>query len=244
MFSASGKNLLLIGCLAVVLGIFVVWNTRNGGLWNKGEPKTEQAQAEQIQEDGKEAVKDTFTSKLPGVEYEFAPPSGANGEGAADAPSEVNMSAKAIPDLSRPIPVHVRPKERAEMERLSSELKNNLSNAALWLELGLYRKESGDYEGAQQAWEFGYKLQPENSVIADNLGVLYGYYLKNGLKSEEFFLAAIAREPHSIHLRLRLFELYRDVFQDKDKARASIEDALKDNPGSEQLTALLRELSL
>ena len=235
MSNFSWKSLLLIGGLVVVIGIFVVWNTRNSGLWNSSEPKTEQAQTEQIQEDEK-GLKDTFSPELPGVEYEFAPSSEAS-RGEATTPT------KAIPALSRSIPDGLRPKARAEMEELISKLKKNPSNAALWLELGLYRKESGDYEGARQAWEFAHELQPENSVIADNLGVLYGYYLKNGLSSEEFFLAAIALEPNSIHLRLRLFELYRDVLKDKTKARASIEEALKDNPGDEQLTALLEEIS-
>ena len=243
MFNFSWRNILLIGGVVVAVGVFVIWNTRNSGLWNKDEPKTEQAQTEQRQEDEKE-LKDSFSSELPGVEYEFAPQSGAGEKRAITAPLEVNTQVKAIPDLSRPIPDSVRQRERDEIERLNSGLTKDPSNAALWLGLGLYRKESGDYEGARLAWEFAYHLQPKNSVIAENLGVLYGYYLKNGLKSEEFFLAAIALEPSSIHLRLRLFELYRDVFQDRVKARASIEEALTDNPRNEQLTALLRELSL
>ncbi len=243
MFSASWKNFLLIGVIVVILGIFVVWNTRNIGVGSENEPETPQVGTESLQAN-EEKVKDTFSSELPGIEYEFAPPSGASREVERTAPSQADKSSKAIPALSRSIPDSVRPNERAEMERIISELKKNPSNAALWSELGLYRKETGDYEGARQAWEFAYELQPANSIIAENLGVLYGYYLKNGLKSEEFFRAAIALEPQSIHLRLRLFELYRDVFQDKGKARAAIEDALKDNPGNEQLMALLRELSL
>lgn len=235
MFRVSWKTILFIGAALLILGVLALWSMWNIGLWKQGEPKIKQAQEE-------EGVDAPASGKLQGIEYEFAPPSEESEEKGAVAEVPVNKSLKSIPDLSRPISDGLRPNERTEMERLVSELKKSPYNAALWSKLGLYRKESSDYEGARLAWEFALELQPENGGFAENLGVLYGYYLKDGLKSEEFFRAAIALEPQNIHLRLRLFELYRDVFEDKAGARAAVEDALKDNPGDEQLTALLKEL--
>lgn len=176
-----------------------------------------------------------------GISYEFA--TSSSGNGGKMSQNQVKKTVLPIPDLSRAIPGNVSAVTKAEMEQIISLLRKDQNNAILWSELGLYRKETGDYEGARLAWEFAYELQPENAVIVENLGVLYGYYLKNSLKSEEFFRAAIALEPKSIHLRLRLFEFYRDVLEDNGKARAAIESALKDNPNNQQLTALLEEIS-
>lgn len=239
MFPSFWRNGLLITAIVIALGVFVAWNTRSSGLWRPGSqqsPQTKQAREEKVND----AI--SGSGELPGIEYEFAPLSGARGGEGETTETQANTASKAAPDLSRAIPDGMLPSAKAEMEQIIGELQKNPYNAALWSELGLYRKEAGDYEGARQAWEFAYELQPENGGFAENLGMLYGYYLKNGLKSEEFFRAAILLEPKNIHLRLRLFELYRDVFEDKAKARAAIEAALKDNPDNEQLTALLREL--
>lgn len=233
MFQFYWKNILLFAVPIVALVFWLVWQARNVAPEESREQETERAST-----DGG----NTFSSELPGIEYEFAPPSEESGEKEDVSKAQVDKPLRSIPDLSRPISPGLRPSTKAEMEQIIGELQKNPSNAALWSELGLYRKESGDYEGARLAWEFAYELQPENALIAENLGVLYGYYLKNGLKSEGFFRAAIALEPQNIHLWLRLFELYRDVLKDTKKARSSIEEALKDNPGNEQLTALFGEM--
>lgn len=187
-----------------------------------------------------QALQDSKTGLPAGISYEFAAPSSEK-EGKVSQDQIKNIKLP-IPNLSRPFPDSILTSTKTEMEQLVSELENTPYNATLWSELGLYRKEAGDYEGARLAWEFAYELQPENAVIAENLGVLYGYYLRDGSKSEEFFRVAILLEPKNIHLRLRLFELYRDVFKDKAKERAAIEEALKDNSDNQQLAALLKEL--
>jgi len=125
---------------------------------------------------------------------------------------------------------------------LSDELKLDSDNLSAWLDLGIWRKTGGDYEGAVAAWDYAGKIRPENSISFNNLGDLYAYYLKDPQKAEENFLKAIENGPYEIYLYFKMHDFYRDVMKDTAKARAIVERGLESNPDSTELQDLLNSI--
>lgn len=178
---------------------------------------------------------------LPGITYGYASSSPSN-------PSNTELpKGIPIPDLDRPVTIpsyflsDIAERAKADIAKISGALKENPSNAALWAELGLQRKEIEDYIGARDALLYAYALIPQNAVISDNLGVLYGYYLKDSRKAEEYFKKALELEPTIAYRYLRLYELYHDIVQDDKKTKAILERGLKAIPNHSGFTALLQE---
>jgi len=103
-----------------------------------------------------------------------------------------------------------------------------------WINLGLFRKAVGDYEGTKEAWEYASAIMPQDALSFSNLGVLYGYYLKDNKKAEENYLKAIENEPLNGYYYNQLYEFYRDVLEDKTKIRQILEKAVKNKTGDYQ----------
>lgn len=153
----------------------------------------------------------------------------------------------SVPDINRPIIIpprfapDVAPSATADIQRIIISLKENPTNAALWGTLGLKRHGIEDYEGARQAYEYSLALAPNNGVTAENLGVLYGYYLHEPIKAEKYFLEALDIEPLDYRY-MRLYELYKDIMRNTAKARAILERGLKEYPGNASFKTLLESL--
>lgn len=153
-----------------------------------------------------------------------------------------------IPDLNLPVVIpanflqDVKVSATARIAKIVASLKENPANAVLWAELGLERNGIEDYEGAKDAYEYALALSPYNSVVVENLGVLYGYYLKDPKKAEAYFLKSIELGPESTYRYLRLFEFYKYVLKDNAKAKAILEQGLKVSPGEPSFKALLETL--
>lgn len=176
----------------------------------------------------------------PNIQYGFETPKGR-------VTTTALSKELPVPDLNRPITIPQHHSDIAasitgEINRIVVALKENPTNAALWGTLGLKRKGIEDYEGARQAYEYSLALAPDNGVTAENLGVLYGYYLHEPKKAEKYFLQALDIEPEMAHRYLRLYELYKDIFNDTAKARAILEQGLEKHPGNPSFKALLEQL--
>ena len=173
-----------------------------------------------------------------GLQYSFE--SGTGTTTAVQLPKGVRM-----PDLDRPIVVpayflsDTAEAAKAEITKIIAEIKKSPDNAALWARLGLRRMSLEDYEGARQAYEYAYALSPDNVVVVDNLGVLYGYHLKDAKKAETYFLLALEIEPEQRYHYMRLYEFYRDVTNNSARATGVIERALKIFPKDPSFTSLL-----
>lgn len=111
-----------------------------------------------------------------------------------------------------------------------------------WIDLGLYRKAIGDYDGAREVWEYAVSISPSNGLPNRNLGDLYGYYLQDAQKAEENFLKAIKKDPEQIEYYFKIVEFYRDIVKDTTRARKVVEKGILLNPNSEELKALLKTL--
>ncbi len=144
------------------------------------------------------------------------------------------LSQEAASDLKR------------KMETTITELKREPKRVDLWLQLGVYRKMAGDYEGARIAWEYVAIAGPAtvNFVAYGNLGDLYKSYLKDFAKSEANYKEAIKLRADNIDYYLNLFELYTTFGYKSDTLAASdlVAQGLKSNPGNKDLLALQAQL--
>jgi len=131
---------------------------------------------------------------------------------------------------------------KQKIEELSSELKQDSNLVDKWIELGVYRKTIGDYDGALEALKYALILQPNSRTAYHNLGDLYGYYLNDPQKAEESFLKAIEIVSGDIYLYFKITEFYNDVLNDVEKARSVIQQGIEANPSSEELKQLLDSL--
>ncbi len=102
-----------------------------------------------------------------------------------------------------------------EIKSAVAVLKEDYDRLEGWLNLGIYRKQAGDYEGAKEAWEFATLIRPKNPIAFHNLGDLYWMYLKNYPLAETYFKKAIEIDPKIPLFYSKLHELYRYSYKEK-----------------------------
>ncbi len=128
----------------------------------------------------------------------------------------------------------------AEIKMIKADLKANYDQLEDWLTLGIWRKTIGDYEGAAEAWKFATVIRPKDSVAFHNLGDLYSQYLPDFPKAEQYYLTALEKDTgHNAFFFIKLYEFYRYYYKKLDLAEKTLIDAIKANPGDEQLKAVL-----
>ncbi len=156
-----------------------------------------------------------------------------------------------IPDLNRKIilssGVLVAPEAQAlateKISLLQVQLKKDMANLKAWINLGIYQKMAGDYQGAILSWQYASKLAPSDYVSLGNIANLYAYFLHNNAQAEIYYKKAIANGPTQAYLYIQLAEVYRDVFHDTAKAKAIITEGLAKNPNNKSLLEAQANLS-
>lgn len=109
-----------------------------------------------------------------------------------------------------------------------------------WIQLGLFKKVIGDYEGARDAWEYASIIRPQNLMSFKNLGELYWHYLPDFSRAEKNLRTAIHNEPTYIDSYITLHEIYRYSYKEKaDLADDVLLEGLQNNPANRDLTAYL-----
>ncbi len=155
-----------------------------------------------------------------------------------------------IPNLNRPV-VSVGSKSVApealvvateKIGTLQSLLKKDPSNPGAWVNLGIYQKMAGDYEGTVISWIYATKLAPSSYVAFGDLGDLYAYFLKDNALAEMYYKLAISKGPTQAYLYTQLAEVYRDIFKDINKARAIVAEGLSKIPDDANLLRLKASL--
>ncbi len=158
---------------------------------------------------------------------------------------EYEIKDKPVAKVTAPTPSLNRPQDNKEGVRvIVSNLKKDPTLFGEWLNLGLYRMQFEDYEGSLEAFRYAALLRPDDARPLSNQANLYGYYLKNMVKAEEMYLAAIKLEPSFLNLYLDAYQFYRDVLKDKAKAIQIIKEGLVANPKDIDLQNLLKEASI
>ncbi len=166
----------------------------------------------------------------------------------AKLPSDglADILAKPLPDalpiLARPIPAGADVDIVSEIKKLVELISGNYDFRDGWINLGIYREKIKDYEGAAEAWEYASAIRPFDPVPLINLGDLYGYYVHDNKKAEEYFLKAIGVKPNEAYSYYRAYEFYVDIAEIA-KAKSVLERGIVADPaGSGDLKAALSNL--
>lgn len=156
---------------------------------------------------------------------------------------------KQMPDLDRKIVVtenlstEVRLRAINDIGTIVAKLKEDYDRREEWLNLGIWRKTIGDYEGAAEAWKFATIIRPNDPVAFHNLGDLYSQYLPDFPKAEKYYLTAIEKDTsHQPFFYVKLYEFYLYYYKKPDLAEKILLDALKTNPDNEYLQKILDDL--
>ena len=223
----------------VALAGALLWSIRTGPLWvrESGTPMPPSSPASDTSATSSGEAKVVVSPGID-IDYEYATQTPAMPE------RETTLSASA-PSLNRTIviPASFSPADasliKESIAKLVESIKKSPENGALWAEFGLKRKGIEDYEGAKEAYEYALKLMPNNAMVADSLGVIYGDYLKDYTKAVRYFRLAIDIDPSANYRYMRLFELYRYALKDNGKAKAILEEGLRAIPNEPSFQALL-----
>lgn len=133
-------------------------------------------------------------------------------------------------------------RDEATIKKIVASIKEKPDSFDNWIELGTYRKIIEDYTGAKEAWENASILSPNNALPLSNLGNLYGYYLKDSITAEKYYLASIKAEPNSGFWYYQTFLFYKEAMNDMVKAKNIIAEGAKNNPNDTDLEAILNSL--
>ncbi len=180
-------------------------------------------------------------------------PKGINIEGTGDytvkiTPIKTKNESVKVPNLDRKIvfTVNISVKTqnilKQKIEDISNKLKKDSNVSVNWIALGTYRKNIGDYDGALEAWNYAIYLSPSNSVVYNNIGDLYAYFLKDNVLAEKNLLKAIDVAPKDIYSYFKMSEFYVDILKNQSAARAIVKKGIKENPDSVELKSLFSSL--
>ena len=129
------------------------------------------------------------------------------------------------------------------LQNFGKAVKENPDAFNSWIQLGLFKKTIGDYEGARDAWEYAGIIRPLNDLSFANLGQLYWRYLHLYAQAETSFRTAIKNNPHDPGTYESLSDVY--FYSMKDKAALADDvllDGLAANPKSIDLPKALARL--
>ncbi|GEM_PF-2020621 len=131
----------------------------------------------------------------------------------------------------------------AKIQEYGNAVKKNPYFFEAWVDIGVLKKNIGDFEGAKDAWEYGGLIQPSNSLTFSNLGELYWRYLTDYPKAEKNLKIAIAHKPTDPQNYITLAELYHYSYKEKvDLADDALLDGLKALPSDQSLMRRLAYL--
>lgn len=154
------------------------------------------------------------------------------------------------PEEVRPVPDEVKLFTEEQKQKLYAVIqedgravKINPEHFFGWIELGLYKKTIGDFEGARDALEYAGVIQPKNSLSFANLGELYWRYLHDYPKSEANLKISIIHKFDDVQTYITLAELYHYSYKEKyDLAPQVLIDGINANPEAEGLMRRLAYL--
>ncbi|OGF83063.1 hypothetical protein A3B18_02635 [Candidatus Giovannonibacteria bacterium RIFCSPLOWO2_01_FULL_46_13] len=173
-----------------------------------------------------------YSANVPQMANNTASTTEENGNGA-----EISLIPnRPVPDLPWPVEIHAEVSEEAKkmllenIEILTMSLRKDPQQYSYWMDLALFRKQAGDFNGARIAWEYASEMRPDDFIPRHNLGDLYTYDIVNLTKAEEYYKEAIKRQPTEIMVYQKLYEMYRFKMKNDAKARAILEEGIAKNP--------------
>ena len=155
-----------------------------------------------------------------------------------------SVSTSQMPSLDREINItaniadETKELAKSKIEEVRGNLRENADLRSSWLDLASYYKLIGDFEGAREVWEYMISKDDSDYVPCYNLGNLYGYYLKDFGKAEEYYNKAIEKNPNYIASYATFYDFYID-YEKPDLAEGVLIQGLEANPDNPELTQLL-----
>lgn len=168
---------------------------------------------------------------------------GTNTEAPRPAQQDPALRARALEIINKPIVIKAaispESKNRAEEKIAAANtlIQENYDYDLPWLELAAYRQVLGDFDGAIAALDFLSAIRPKEYVSFHNLGVIYGFYLKNYPKSEENFLKSITNNPQNIDAYEQLITVY-EAYK-PERIESLLLPAIQKNPSNVSFKIML-----
>ena len=147
--------------------------------------------------------------------------------------AQVQFSSNLSPDVVAAL--------KTQIAQHVAVLKKNPKSGEDWLGLAMDYKIAGDYHLAENVWVFMTEVSPSDPVAFTDLGDLYQNFLKNYLKAETNYLAALKLDPHDIDLYRNLYTLYKYQLKEPAKATAIVQQGLQANPNNSDLELLQKQ---
>ena len=117
------------------------------------------------------------------------------------------------------------------LKELAALLEKDPQNWNFWMEVGQLKKFFNNYNGAVAAYEYVKTNNPEDPLVYYNLANLYGSYLGDYPKAEEYYLKAVSYGPNEEYIYLGFAEFYRDFYKAKyDQIENLLLEGLKNVP--------------
>ena len=156
--------------------------------------------------------------------------------------TKTSVASAKIPDLNRPVTNNNRLDEAAfntvsqKIEEITKKLKDDPKDELNWLNLGIYRKMLGDFEGAVSILNFVAVSWPSDYTPYNNLADLYQYYIKEYSLAEKNWLKVIELKPDYAQAYENLYGLYVSQYTEKQReALPILLKGVKNNPKSVEL---------
>lgn len=172
-----------------------------------------------------------------------------SGEGKAAISVSSAPAGPPAPSLDRPFtpPSDLTPEMKVEMQKtyslIVSTIRENSQDVGAWLELGTYRSNAGDYEGAIQAWTYVTQIAPSIHIAYANLGNVYEFHQVDYAKAEANYLKALKANPKYLPAYRSLLDLYQYRYQQNSaKAEGILLEGIAANPGETDLLVALAQL--
>ncbi len=129
-----------------------------------------------------------------------------------------------------------------KIKEISEVLKKDNTLISHWMDLGTYKKNIGDYKGAEEIWKFVSLNRPQYEVVYMNLGDLYRFYLKDYPQAEKNLMKGLEIKADYIPAYLSLHDLYRfSYLQKSDQADDILKRGIEKNPKSLDLHVRLAQ---
>ena len=107
---------------------------------------------------------------------------------------------------------------------------------------GMKRFKGGDFWGAEEAFQWAMRLDPDNAEYVFRRGINLARIPRRGHEAEEVFAQAIKMAPSKIEYSLELGNFFARSGL-KTKALSVYQDALKRNPNSEKIKQAIQKSS-
>ena len=126
---------------------------------------------------------------------------------------------------------------KAELADLAVTLAAHPQSPDDWMRVAHIKRFYHDYTGGRDAYEYLNVIMPNLAVPFANLGILYGYYLKEPERAVPKYERAIALEPGNASFYLEYAGFLRDVVNDAVKAEKTLLAGLLKLPNDASLAA-------